>query len=144
MSMTENICMAGDFRLHYYVEKSFYNGEVGFQAVIEKGEGCQSTLVIPKFITIDEKNIPVRVIGKKAFLGNPGIVNVTLPKTITSIDNWAFAQCDNLAKIVLMQEQDLPFYRKWQLSFICVFHFKSKAFGCLFFLYEGIFIFQSV
>ena len=107
MSMTENIYMAGDFRLHYYVEKSFYNGEVGFQAVIEKGEGCQSTLVIPKFITVDEKNIPVRVIGKKAFLGNPGIVNVTLPETITSIDNWAFAQCDNLAKIVLMQEQDM-------------------------------------
>ncbi len=44
---------------------------------------------------------PVTCIGKKAFLSNKMVKQVALPESVVQIEDWAFAFCSKLAKIVL-------------------------------------------
>lgn len=55
-------------------------------------------LVIPDFIEDDGENMPVRVIGKKAFM-SCNIREVRLGKNIAAVEDWAFAYCESLAEV---------------------------------------------
>ena len=59
--------------------------------------GKDTELVIPQ--TIDGGN--VTGIGKKAFLSNKMLERISLPETVTRIDDWAFAYCAKLRSIIL-------------------------------------------
>lgn len=47
-----------------------------------------------------EKNYTVTSIGSNAFEGNTSIVQLTIPSTITTIDEGALAECENLKYVV--------------------------------------------
>ena len=47
------------------------------------------------------EDCPVTCIGKKAFLSNKMLKQITLPDSIMRIDDWAFACCAKLTKIIL-------------------------------------------
>ena len=44
---------------------------------------------------------PVTCIGKKAFLSNKMVKQISLPESILRIEDWAFAFCSKLSKILL-------------------------------------------
>lgn len=59
--------------------------------------GKDIEVVIPDQI----EDCPVTCIGKKAFLSNKMIRQITLPESIVHIDDWAFAYCAKLTKMIL-------------------------------------------
>ena len=44
---------------------------------------------------------PVTCIGKKAFLSNKLLKEISLPESVVRIDDWAFAYCAKLARVIL-------------------------------------------
>lgn len=59
--------------------------------------GKDTRLIIPALI----EECEVTHIGKKAFLSNKMLKEVTLPESVVRIDDWAFAYCAKLSRIVL-------------------------------------------
>lgn len=59
--------------------------------------GKDTELVIPAQLA----GFPVTHIGKKAFLSNKMLRVVSLPESVARIDDWAFAYCAKLTKIIL-------------------------------------------
>ncbi len=58
-------------------------------------EGFRAALVVPDTI----EGLPVIAVGKKAFLGKSCLERVTLPKTVTRLEDYAFAQCGRLREL---------------------------------------------
>ena len=81
--------------LHYEINE---DGGRRF-AVITDADRSLADPVIPD--TLGE--LPVEIIGKKAFLGLKGLRQVTLPETVREIREWAVAFCDNLKRIDIMR-----------------------------------------
>lgn len=67
------------------------------QAEIIAYRGKDLEVVIPDQM----EDCPVTCIGKKAFLSNKMLKQITLPYSIMRIDDWAFACCAKLTKIIL-------------------------------------------
>ncbi len=67
------------------------------QAEIVAYRGKDLEVVIPDQI----ESYPVTCIGKKAFLSMKMIKQITLPDSIVRIDDWAFACCGRLSKLIL-------------------------------------------
>ncbi len=67
----------------------------GSYAVITDAKKKQSTFDVPGLI----EGVPVREIGKKAFLGCKALREVTLPASVEKLGEWAFAFCDNLTVV---------------------------------------------
>lgn len=67
------------------------------QAEIVAYRGKDLEVVIPDQI----ESCPVTCIGKKAFLSKKMIKQITLPDSIVRIDDWAFACCGRLSKLIL-------------------------------------------
>ena len=59
--------------------------------------GKDTELVIPSVI----ENCPVTHIGKKTFLSNKMLRQISLPESVVRIDDWAFAYCAKLRKVIL-------------------------------------------
>lgn len=55
-----------------------------------------------------EKVLPVRQIGKKAFLSKKYLRSVTIPASVESVGDWAFAYCDSLRE-VCFEGRDVSF-----------------------------------
>lgn len=51
------------------------------------------------------RGLPVKKIGKKAFLSKKTLRTVSLPDTIEEIEDWAFAYCDHLREVRLKNRQ---------------------------------------
>ncbi len=66
-------------------------------------EGFGGALAVPEII----ENLPVTAVGKKAFLGKSGLERVTLPKTVTRLEDYAFAQCGRLREFTALGEVSL-------------------------------------
>lgn len=139
MSLGSYIYRIGDYRIEYEIEKHFNGRDIEWQAVICQCIGKGSVLDIPQSFFVDEKEYPVKVIGKKAFLGNRSLREITLPETIAYIDNWAFAQCDNLKKVIILgdNEHSMPKLGKGVFSdcalleHICVGTAEENTFSAL-------------
>ena len=70
------------------------NGE---SAEILGYRGKDTELVIPALID----DCPVTHIGKKTFLSNKMLRQISLPESVVRIDDWAFAYCAKLCKVIL-------------------------------------------
>lgn len=57
--------------------------------------GHDTEIIIPELI----EDCPVVCIAKKAFLSNKLVKEISLPKSIYEIGDWAFARCDRLKKV---------------------------------------------
>jgi hypothetical protein len=70
-------------------------------AVLLEVRGRGSSLELPDVVIIEGKEYPLRVIGKKAVLGKVGLRQISLPGTVNRIEDWAFAQCENLEQVTI-------------------------------------------
>lgn len=59
--------------------------------------GKDTELTIPQ--TVDGRN--VTCIGRKAFLSNKMLEQILLPRSVVRIDDWAFAHCARLNRVIL-------------------------------------------
>lgn len=69
----------------------------GGSAEILGYRGKDAELVIPAVID----DCPVAHIGKKTFLSNKMLRQISLPESVVRIDDWAFAYCAKLRKVIL-------------------------------------------
>lgn len=69
----------------------------GERVEITGSRGRDTVIEIPAQL----EGLPVTRIGKKAFLSNKQLREISLPESLTGIDDWAFACCAKLAKITL-------------------------------------------
>lgn len=76
---------------------SLYYEKQRENVVITRIQGMAGEITVPAYI----EELPVTVIGKKAFLSRKNLRRVILPETIEEIGDWAFAYCDGLAEISL-------------------------------------------
>lgn len=88
---------------------SIQYGITGETAAVLGYRGKDAELVIPTEVS----GCKVTQIGKKAFLSNKLLRQITLPETILRIDDWAFAYCAKLTKIIL------PYHRMETGQGIC-------------------------
>ena len=58
-------------------------------------------VTVPSVVKSGDVELAVEVIGKEAFYYCTAITTVTLPNTVTIIEDWAFAGCENLESIVI-------------------------------------------
>lgn len=63
-------------------------------------QGNRTQIAVPDVI---EGN-SVAEIGKKVFLGKKSLKKVTIPKSVAKIEDWAFANCNQLEEVVLENE----------------------------------------
>lgn len=57
--------------------------------------GLGAQIAVPEQVN----GLPIREIGKKAFLSRKTLRSITLPATVESVGDWAFAYCDGLREI---------------------------------------------
>ncbi|MCR4960064.1 MAG: leucine-rich repeat domain-containing protein [Lachnospiraceae bacterium] len=65
------------------------------EAVITGGSDIGTSLVIPEMLD----GVKVTAVERKAFLGIKGLRSVTVPESVNSIGDWAFAQCIHLREV---------------------------------------------
>ncbi len=63
--------------------------------------GNQAQVTIPETI----EGYPVTELGKKMFLGKKTLKKVIVPKSVTLIEDWAFANCNQLEEVILENEE---------------------------------------
>lgn len=86
----------------HYMEVTTEHGSIqyglnGEGAALLGYRGKDMEVVIPESV----EGYRVAQIGKKAFLSNKTLRQITLPKSVVRIDDWAFAYCTKLTKILL-------------------------------------------
>lgn len=69
----------------------------GEAAEITGYRGKDTMLSVPPVIA----DCPVTCIGKKAFLSNKMLKEISLPASVARIDDWAFAYCARLKRVIL-------------------------------------------
>lgn len=76
---------------------SLYYENCGDSVTITRYNGFGAEAEVPGMI----EELPVTVIGKKAFLSKKTLRKIILPDTVEEIGDWAFSYCDNLKEIFL-------------------------------------------
>lgn len=69
--------------------------QTGIRITGFSGSGCR--LRVPEIIG----GMPVRVIGKKAFLSRKNLTVIELPETVEEIEDWAFAYCGSMERLTI-------------------------------------------
>lgn len=67
------------------------------EVMVTEYKGKDISLIIPDILA----DMPVTIIGKKAFLGAKSLRSLILPESLMQIQEWAFASCSNLETIFL-------------------------------------------
>lgn len=62
-------------------------------------DGTKGDIVIPSFVTYQEKRYVVRSIEGNAFHGCSGLTSVEIPNTVLSIGGYAFSECSALTSV---------------------------------------------
>ncbi len=89
-----------------YIEKDTLSGTIGIDitddgAYISTHRGRDVEISIPAYIEYGDDKIPITGIGRKAFLSDRYLHEITLPETVKHIGEWAFAGCRSLRAISL-------------------------------------------
>ena len=68
---------------------------------ITQYHGLAGQVVIPGMLPwpANEESLPVRQVGKKAFLSKKYLRSVTIPASVENVGDWAFAYCDSLREV---------------------------------------------
>ena len=87
-----------------YIEIDTPSGVMGFdidddRASVSSIRGRDTELSVPDSITYQETEYPVSRIGRKSFLSDKYLHELSIPTSVTYIDDWAFAGCKNLRSI---------------------------------------------
>ncbi|MCM1099892.1 MAG: leucine-rich repeat domain-containing protein [Clostridium sp.] len=84
----------------------------GTRAVcVTRMQGTPGELEIPERI----EDLPVRAIGRKAFLSKKSLRKVIVPAGVREVGDWAFAYCDSLRTVIFRgAEQDADMERQRQ------------------------------
>lgn len=69
----------------------------GVTAEVAGYRGKDTEIIIPSEID----GCAVTCIGKKAFLSNKTLKSISMPESVVRIDDWAFAYCTKLHKVIL-------------------------------------------
>ena len=62
-----------------------------------------SKIIIPNSVLYDGKNYPVTSIADSAFYSNWSLIEVTIPNSVTTIGDYAFAICSNVISSLVTQ-----------------------------------------
>lgn len=73
----------------------------GNEIIITGFEGADSRITIPDIPFADRPECRVTAIGKKAFLGAKFLKEISLPGSVMTFEDWAFASCNNLNSLVI-------------------------------------------
>lgn len=76
---------------------TFIYKRVKKEIFIERYKGVETVVSVPSRI----EELPVAVIGKKAFLSHKKIKKIILPESIREIGDWAFARCSSLESMIM-------------------------------------------
>lgn len=79
----------GEDRVEYTIQ--------GEEVTITGYHGNSPVVQLPEII----EDKPVTCLAKKCFLGKKRLRRIILPKTVEKLEDWAFANCDNLEEITL-------------------------------------------
>lgn len=82
---------------------TFVYKKVSEEIFIERYKGAEMVVSVPSRI----EELPVAVIGKKAFLSHKKIKKIMLPDSIREIEDWAFARCSSLESITMPESVHL-------------------------------------
>lgn len=63
-----------------------------------------------------EEDSELRTIGKEAFIGCTSLESITIPDTVTRIEEFSFDNCVNLIKFELSEKSELKFIGKFALN----------------------------
>ncbi|MCR4599674.1 MAG: leucine-rich repeat domain-containing protein [Acetatifactor sp.] len=84
-------------------EGSFEYEELSGAAIeLTRYQGLSGHVEIPERLPGKQEHLPVGAIGKKAFLSKKYLRSVTVPKTVESVGDWAFAFCDSLREVAFL------------------------------------------
>ncbi len=70
----------------------------------------EAEITIPETVTSDGKSYTVTDIGLSAFAQCVNLRKVTLPETITCIDDYAFVQSENLEEVIIPDTAELDYF----------------------------------
>lgn len=76
-------------------------------AAVNAYNGTVTDVVIPATVTYNNEEYTVTAISGSAFYKNTSLTSVSMPKTITSIDNYAFGYCSSLKEIKVADENGM-------------------------------------
>ncbi len=91
--MQEKEWKLAEASLYYEIE----TGPGGDSVRLTRFQGISSRVEVPGRI----EGLPVRTVGRKAFLSKKNLRRICLPDTVEEIGDWAFAYCDHLEEAVL-------------------------------------------
>lgn len=73
----------------------------------EGGNARISRVIIPDVIIDSRPELKLTCIGKKAFLGAKSLIEVSLPSTVNTFEDWAFSGCSSLKNVVIRAGKDV-------------------------------------
>ena len=87
-----------------YTEYDTPSGVMGFDidddsASVSSVRGRDTELIVPDSISFQGADFTVSRIGRKSFLSDKYLHELSIPVSVTYIDDWAFAGCKNLRSI---------------------------------------------
>ncbi|HEY5570918.1 MAG TPA: leucine-rich repeat domain-containing protein [Bacteroidales bacterium] len=93
-----------------FIDKLKYsiNSDGASVCVARQNRFVSGFVVIPSVVTYKEKEYTVSSIAISAFDGCQDLTSITLPSSILTIGDWAFAGCISLLQIVV--DEDHPFF----------------------------------
>lgn len=86
----------------YYEKTDEGNGT--WAVCVTHMQGAPGELEIPERI----EDLPVRAIGKKAFLSKKSLRKVIVPAGVREVGDWAFAYCDSLRTVIFRGAEQRP------------------------------------
>ena len=86
---------------------AYHDSEGNPYIVITRYNGSNTDVVIPEYIEVNGEQIVVKAIADNAFYKNDTIKSVTIPNSVTTIGDYAFSDCSNLATVTISENSQL-------------------------------------
>ena len=90
----------------YSCDNMYFYYDADTKKVIVDGRKCSGNVVVPSAVTIPGAGKKkVTVLNGSSFVGNNKITSVTLPDTITKIEDGAFRDCEKLKSVTIRSKK---------------------------------------